>query len=55
MARDYLTIQGSSVAPEQVFPVILTVTGTLHQKYLSPETFEALQPLKDPDKSDIRA
>ncbi|PBK77633.1 hypothetical protein ARMSODRAFT_946474 [Armillaria solidipes] len=53
MACDYLAIQGSSVAPEQVLPVSLTVTGTLHRKQLSPETFEALQPLKDSDKSGI--
>ena len=46
MARDYLAIQGSSVASERAFSSGGR-TGTALRNRLIPETFEALQILKD--------
>ncbi|KIP03169.1 hypothetical protein PHLGIDRAFT_78013 [Phlebiopsis gigantea 11061_1 CR5-6] len=46
MARDYLAIQGSSVASEHAFSSGGR-TGTALRNRLTPETFEALQILKD--------
>ena len=46
LARDYLAIQGSSVASERALPSGGR-TGTTLRNRLKPETFEALQTLKD--------
>ena len=46
LARDYLAIQGSSVASEREFSSGGR-TGTTLRNRLKPETFEALQLLKD--------
>jgi hypothetical protein len=46
MARDYLAIQGSAVASERAFSSSAD-TGTQDRNQLSPETFEALQVLKN--------
>ena len=46
LARDYLAIQGSSVASERAFSSGGR-TGTALRNRLKPETFEALQLLKD--------
>ena len=46
LARDYLAIQGSAVASERAFSSGGR-TGTRLRNRLKPETFEALQILKD--------
>ncbi|KAG6819653.1 hypothetical protein H0H93_009827 [Arthromyces matolae] len=46
MARDYLAIQGSSVPSERAFSSG-ALTDTLQRNQLAPETFEALQILKN--------
>ena len=43
--QDYLPIQGSVVASEQVFSSS-GITSTERQNHLNPETFEAIQLLK---------
>ena len=52
MARDYLAIQGSSVASERAFSSGAR-TGTTLRNRLSPETFEALQIVKDGYKTGL--
>lgn len=52
MARDYLAIQGSSVASERAFSSG-GLTGTLLRNQLTPEHFEALQILKSGYKRGI--
>ena len=46
MVRDYLAVQGSSVPSERAFSKG-GLTGTLLRNQMLPETFEALQILKD--------
>ena len=46
MTKDYLAIQGSAVASERAFSSG-KITGTARRNRLKPETFEALQLLKD--------
>ena len=52
MARDYLAIQGSAVPSERAFSSG-ALTDTLQRNRLCPDTFEALQLLKNAYKTGL--